>query len=109
MIDLENESLLSLTEATRALPKLDGKRPHPSTLFRWMTDGIRGGVKLEHVRIGRRICTSREALQRFVEALSQAPKPEPAPAAPGPRMRTEKQRQRDVEKAKESLRAKGVL
>jgi uncharacterized protein DUF1580 len=70
MIDIESEDVFTLTEATRQLPKLhSGKRPHVSTLFRWAERGIKG-VRLETIRIGGRVCTSREALHRFFERLS---------------------------------------
>jgi hypothetical protein len=109
MIALNEGPLLSLTEAARTIPPIDGKRPHPSTVFRWMTDGIRGGIRLEHARIGRRICTTEAAIERFMNALAEAPTPEPTPQAPIiARGRTEKQRALDVEAAKRELRARGL-
>ena len=74
MIDLQREELLTLTEASKALPAVDGKRPHISTLWRWCRVGL-GGVKLEYVRLGRRICTSRQALGRFAQSLADADAP----------------------------------
>ena len=71
MIDLSQEDLLSLSEACASLPRIDGKRPHISTVWRWCRKGIHG-VRLEHVRLGHRICTSREALSRFANALAEA-------------------------------------
>ena len=68
-IDQTAEVLLSLGEMSRAAPPIDGKRPHPSTLYRWTTRGVRG-VRLEYVRIGHRIATSREALARFAQQLA---------------------------------------
>lgn len=41
-IDIQTESLLSLTEATKALPRVNGKRPSISTLWRWCRRGLRG-------------------------------------------------------------------
>lgn len=70
-IDLRNESVLSLAEAAASLPKLDGRRPHVSSLWRWCRKGLRG-VRLEYVRIGQRLCTSAEALDRFANALAEA-------------------------------------
>lgn len=112
MIDIENESILSLTEATKVLPSIDGRRPHVSTLWRWAMKGIRGGVRLETARLGRRVITSKEALQRFIVALSEAPEPQPAPPQPCsslPKPRSEAQRHHDVEQAKARLRKAGVL
>jgi hypothetical protein len=44
-----------------------------STVIRWMLDGttINGRtVRLEHLRIGRTLCTSEAALKRFFNSLS---------------------------------------
>ena len=68
-IDLNSEELLSLTDAARALPKVGGKRPHTSTVWRWARKGLRG-VRLEYVRLGHRVCTSRQALGRFAQRLA---------------------------------------
>lgn len=70
-IDIQNESLLSLTEATKALPRVNGKRPSISTLWRWCRRGLRG-VRLEYIRVGRGIATSHEALNRFFNSLAAA-------------------------------------
>ena len=70
-IDLSNETLLSLTDAAKAVPSLDGKRPHVSTIWRWCRKGIRG-VQLEYVRLGHRVCTSEQALARFAQRLADA-------------------------------------
>ena len=68
--DIHAEQLLTLSEAARALPRLRGDRKvHVSTLYRWIKRGVRG-VRLESVKIGRTLVTSREALQRFAERVS---------------------------------------
>jgi hypothetical protein len=103
MIDLSTETILSLKDAVRELPALDGKKPHLSTVWRWMSDGVQGRV-LEHVRVGRRICTSREALYRF---LQQPPSESRTPSTV--RTRTAKQREADVEAARARLAARGVV
>jgi hypothetical protein len=72
MIDLTKETAISLREAVEALPAIEGKRPCPSTIFRWAKVGIKG-QKLEHLYVGRRFCTSREAITRFLQAVSEAP------------------------------------
>jgi hypothetical protein len=84
-IDTLSESVLSLTEAAKALPRRrKGKRPDVCTLYRWSMAGCRG-VRLETIQIGGCRCTSREALQRFFERLTAqsagAPIPEPPPRA----------------------------
>ena len=70
-IDLRNETALSLTDATKAVPPIDNKRPHPSTVWRWCRKGLRG-VRLEHIRVGHRVVTTREALCRFFDRLAGA-------------------------------------
>ena len=70
MIDIEIESVLSLTEAATKLPhRRAGRRPHVSTLYRWASRGLRGN-HLETIQIGGTRCTSVEALQRFFDRLS---------------------------------------
>ncbi len=73
-IDVGEETLLSLSQATKVLPAINGRRPHISTLWRWARVGV-NGVKLEYVRLGRRIFTSREALWRFAQSLADADAP----------------------------------
>lgn len=66
MIDVTSDSIMTLSQAARQLPD----RLHVSTLHRWANRGIRG-VRLEVVRLGGRVYTSAEALQRFAQQLSQ--------------------------------------
>ena len=107
MIDIAEETILSLGEATRAVPAIEGKHPNASTIFRWTRDGVRG-VRLDSIRLGRRLCTSREALQRFVVALNDAPAPQNRPrTATG--TRTAAQRERDVTAAKKRLADRGLV
>lgn len=73
-IDIATETVVSLTEATKILPKINGKRPAISTLWRWCRKGLRG-VRLEYIRVGRNIATSREALNRFFVAQAAVDPP----------------------------------
>ena len=41
-----------------------------STLWRWCRQGF-GGFRLEYVRIGRRMCTTNESLDRFFARLAK--------------------------------------
>jgi hypothetical protein len=73
MIDIFGEELLTLSQAARSRPGSRNGRPtHPSTPYRWAVRGIRGH-RLEVVRIGGTLYTSRQALQRFVERLNETP------------------------------------
>ena len=65
-----DERLITLSEAAKLLPRVNGKRPAICTLWRWCRKGLRG-VFLEYVRVGRKICTTREALLRFFTDLAK--------------------------------------
>lgn len=109
-INIENETLLSLTEATKVLPRVNGKRPAISTLWRWCRKGLRG-VHLEYLRVGRSIATSREALNRFFIALAEAD--QAAPSTGGPRRQIELRptpaaRQRSLDEADRILKEAGI-
>src|ERR1700687_982534 len=75
MIDLRNETTVSLSQAARLLPAgLRGRPVTLSCLLRWVIDGVKtptGMVRLEAVRMGGRWITSIEALERF--ACRQTP------------------------------------
>jgi hypothetical protein len=71
MIDLTTEKVVSLAEAGRILPRHRRGRPVcVSTLWRWATKG-HSGVKLETARLPCGLVTSVEALQRFMQRLSE--------------------------------------
>lgn len=108
MLDINTESVLSLGGAAKACPLIDGKRPHISTLWRWMRRGVRG-VHLEHARIGKRVVTSREALARFASALAEADhaaQSSPQPSAQ-PTSRTQAQRAAGIRRAEAELSRAG--
>lgn len=83
-IDTQNERLLGLSAAARAVPELDGEKPTRQAVFRWIRDGLlaRDGsrIRLESVRVGRRLATSAEALDRFYRALAEADEQAPPTA-----------------------------
>ena len=60
------EDVITLQDARRELIPFLGRRVDNTTLYRWCLRGV-GGVKLEHVRLGNRILTSRQAITRFIE------------------------------------------
>jgi hypothetical protein len=71
MIDIRAEELLTLRDAAQFCPpRRQGKRAHPSCLYRWARDGVRG-VRLEVLCAGATTCTSIEALQRFFNELTE--------------------------------------
>ncbi len=65
------EDVLTLAQAQSELQTLTGHRHDKSTLIRWIQRGV-GGQRLEGVRIGNQIATSRQALTRFITARTAA-------------------------------------
>jgi hypothetical protein len=108
-IDLQFEKLLSLSEAARTLPPIDGRRPHSSTIWRWIRRGSRG-IHLEHVRLGRRTCTSVEALSRFVNALAAADEQMVVATVPQQTInpRTNAQKEKAIARAASELARDGI-
>jgi hypothetical protein len=83
VLDHRSEQLIPLSQVPDHLPRTNaGNRPHPATIYRWVSRGIRG-TKLETIRIGGRRLTSVEAIDRFIECTSRRkeanPKPELSP------------------------------
>jgi len=114
MSDAANEqNLLDMKAAARLMPF----KPSPAAVWRWCRKGVlaRNGerVYLEHVRFGRRLFTTRAALDAFAKATAEADKdhlagasvPMPKPA----RNRDEDRRRADIEAARARLREGGVL
>jgi hypothetical protein len=79
-IDPLSEELLTMPEAASLLPKRrGGAKVSLTSLWRWSTRGAKG-VRLETVRVGSSVYTTRAALRRFIEArttaaVAQAPAP----------------------------------
>jgi hypothetical protein len=96
---------LSLSQAARRFPPFrEGKPCAPSTIFRWITAGVRlpdgRRVRLEAVRLGGRWLTSTQAIERFI--ARQTPRIDTDPTlAP----RTSSHRQRAAERAGRELEA----
>ena len=111
MIDLNNETIGSLSEIARLLPPYRGRRLHPSTLWRWSARGLKG-VRLETVRFGGRILCSVEAVTRFSAKLAELDQQQayndPLPVRQKPRKRTPMQRDRDVARARRELERAGI-
>jgi hypothetical protein len=105
MIDSTTEHLISLADAARMVPcRRGGRRTHISTIYRWTTVGI-GGIKLESLQCGGGRATSKEAMARFFQRLTDAASTSPVGAHPDapPTRRTAARRQRDSERAERLL------
>ncbi len=96
MIDLEREHIMTLAQAAKRIPTGHERSIHISTLHRWRTRGLRG-VRLEAIRLGGRVYTSREALARFAERLSRSGH-EPSIRTVGQRRRADERAARELDK-----------
>lgn len=75
-IHLNKETILSLRDVTKLLPRRrGGKNVSVSCVYRWTGKGCKG-VVLESIQIGGTRCSSKEALKRFFDQLGRkvAPK-----------------------------------
>ena len=102
-----DETVLSFADAAKALPLINGKRVHCSTLWRWGRKGI-SGVRLEVRRLGGRYVTSIEALDRFSLELANVKLPGHRPTPP-PKHPTDRHREKSIEQAEGTLRTAGIL
>lgn len=93
------EQFLTLTQAADLLPT----RPHVSTLWRWARKGLKG-IRLEYRRMGGRVYTSAQALDRFGARLAAL---DDNPPAPAPKVRrTPAERARAVAAASAKLQGR---
>jgi hypothetical protein len=109
-IDLDTEDVLSLAKAARLLPAVRGsKPPHPTTLVRWATVGIKSvsgrTVTLETVFIGGTRMTSKQALARFIARRNDAEFKPMTESAERERTYLEKQ----AAEAMQRMRAAGLI
>jgi Protein of unknown function (DUF1580) len=108
MINITSETPIPLTQAADELPRRrGGRKTNVSTLFRWTTGGCRG-VLLEYIQVGGTRCTSREALQRFFEKLSQPRQAGNSAGQSGSVFRSAVRRKRDADEAGRKLEEMGA-
>jgi hypothetical protein len=108
------DEYLTLSEAPRHIPG----RPSASAVWRWCRDGVkaRNGerVRLQHVRAGARIFTTRAWLDEFMDKLAAADAeyfaapPGPGPSEPVTR-RGRTVQEREAEAAAARARIAGAL
>lgn len=97
MLDLSHETAIAVNKAPAHIPS----RPHLSTVWRWVLNGVRG-IKLETFVVGCQRYTTKEAIERFIAATTAKANGEPTP------VRTPRQRQRAVEAAERELERAGI-
>ena len=110
MIDAINEDLIDLRQACREKPFRNpktNKPAHIASLYRHVLRGARDAngsrVRLETIRTPSGLRTSREAIQRFIERLTD-PDGTSRESAP---IRTRSQRERQVNRDDAELAAAG--
>ena len=116
MINATTDRLITLTEAAKICPKVNGKRLSTVTMWRWTMKGV-AGVRLEHTRIGRCVFTTEEALNRFCRDVASARVEQGAPKssalagarASQPQKSAVKQRERQISQARARMTARGML
>lgn len=107
----DDTALIDLSEAAKRLPN----RPHTSTLWRWARKGVRsragGRVRLEVRRLGGKLFTTAEALDRFGRELAEADAAHFASDADDTNVATTtitKARRREIDRAEAELTAAGI-
>jgi hypothetical protein len=94
-----DERALTLTQATKILPG----RPHVSTVWRWCRRGV-NGICLEHRRLGGKIITSHEAIERFAAALAEHDESNAVARTKRARKRSDAERAADINRAVDECR-----
>jgi hypothetical protein len=110
MIDTRTETTITLPQAAAEQPcRREGKKVSTITLWRWATKGCRG-IILETLQTPSGRVTSREAIQRFFEALTESHQVSSGPATSAPLRgrRSPSRRQRDSERAERELVERGA-
>ena len=72
MIDIHTERIVSIPEAARVFPAVNGRAMNYHTIYRWMMRGKRVGgvvVRLDHLKLNA-VVTSIEAIDRFIAATN---------------------------------------
>lgn len=105
LLEIRDGHALGMADAAHLVPGTKGGTANASTIFRWCSDGVRlrngQRLKLESVRVGKRVMTSGPALERFIMATTESYNTDPEP------VRTPTARQRASEKATKELKAIG--
>ncbi len=69
--EVPGERPVSLREAARRVGEFTGRAPHPATVARWVSHGVRG-VKLETLVVAGARVTTLRAIERFILATTAA-------------------------------------
>lgn len=102
--NLLTENVISLGTAARMFPGSRGaEQTSPSTVYRWAVKGTRTSdgrtIRLEHFRAGCRVMTTRQAVERYVQALTSTGNSDTTPIrTPAARTRASEDAVRALEK-----------
>jgi hypothetical protein len=107
-IDPMKDTLLTLKEAARICPRIEGKKPHFTSVWRWVRYGLQGHY-LESVRVGGRYCTTESALTDFFRARATVQTRERTGITKTAKPRTDKHREKAVAEARKRLEARGLF
>ena len=106
-IDPFSDELITLAQAAALCPKVNGKRPRCSTIWRWCSKGSHGAT-LGYVRIGWRIMTSRTALLDFFDRSQAHKRAGNSTGSDKSPVRSDKRRERELERAWQRLKRHGL-
>lgn len=108
MIDPLDSNLIPIREIPALLPgRRRGRKLNNSTVWRWINKGYgKNRIKLEIVRQGVMVFTTRKALAEFFAAITAAAGP--GDDSPGLPIRTPAQRKKDHERATQKLAKAGI-
>jgi hypothetical protein len=87
---------LSIRQAADRFAIYSGRKPHLSTVWRWVNKGVRG-CRLETLVVGGLRVTTTEAIERFIEQTNRNPRSMAVAAAI---TRDERQAQADADHAR---------
>jgi hypothetical protein len=102
---------LTLAAAAKTLPRINGRKVHTSTLWRWCRKGY-NGIRLEYFRMGRTIMTSEFLLQKFFTELAKADSVQTSQSQFQPRRKrriSPQHRQKSIDEANEILRKAKII
>lgn len=98
---MSTRDFITLAQLARSLPRRDGKRVAPSTVYRWSTRGVRG-VVLETWQHGNVLVTTQETFDRFWEQVQRTRKAPPSHSEHGADV-DQRLRKVRIEKARRTL------
>ncbi len=114
MIDVFTEDLLTIAQAASAASRALSRSVGPQVIWRWMRKGVIGRtgvdlVTLDCIKDGRTLKTSRNAINRFLNAWGGVYAPRTrAPRPLTTRRRTPRQRERDLDRTHRELVEAGI-